>query len=487
LVLISITRTARLPHRPDGFQPCNQITDSRFPMREFPAARPAAQPRRRVLSVSSLTRRIKDLLESEYADVWVEGEISNLSRPGSGHVYFSLKDERCQIRCALFRGRRRWVATELEDGARVLVRARLTMYEARGDAQLVVQEVEDAGEGALRRAFEALKRKLQEEGLFDERHKRPLPVLPRRVGIITSPTGAAIRDIVATFRRRFPAIPLLVHPVSVQGERAVDDILAALQTASRDGLCDVLILARGGGSLEDLQAFNDERVARAVFECEIPVVSGVGHETDVTICDFVADQRAPTPTAAAELVSPDAGEWVARVTDTERRLIRQMLGRLEQSAQRVDWLSRLIVHPRQQLKARAERLQAVSDAHVGAMRSALQARRLNFLPLPARLLQSGPSGRLQAAGSQLKYCQQRLQRAMSTGLSRRRQALEHAMRRLDSVNPLSVIARGYAMVTQPDSGGVIRSIDQAQVGDPVEVRLSDGRLQCSVTGKRAND
>jgi exodeoxyribonuclease VII large subunit len=273
----------------------------------------------------------------------------------------------------------------------------------------------------------------------------------------------------------------------VQGERAVDEICAALQSASRDGLCDVLILARGGGSLEDLQAFNDERVARAVFDCEVPVVSGVGHETDITICDFVADRRAPTPTAAAELVSPDATEWAARVTQTEQRLIRRMQSRLEQSAQRVDWLSRLIVHPRQQLKARAERLQAISDAHLGAMRSALQARRLAFLPLPARLMQSGPSGRLQAAGSQLKHCGQRLHRAMGNDLSRRRQALEHAMTRLDSVNPLSVIARGYAMVTEVDTGSVIRSIDQAQAGDAVDVRLSDGHLQCSVTGKRADE
>jgi len=456
-------------------------------MREFPAAGPVEQPRRRVFSVSALNRRIKDLLESEFPQVWVEGEVSNVSRPGSGHIYFSLKDEQCQIRCALFRGRSRYVATDLVDGAQVLVRARLTMYEVRGDTQLVVQEVEDAGEGALRRAFEALKRKLQDEGLFDEEHKRPLPVLPKRVGVITSPTGAAIRDILATFRRRFPSIPLLVHPVSVQGERAVAEICDALDTASRLAECDVLILARGGGSLEDLQAFNDERVARSVFACDIPVVCGVGHETDVTICDFVADRRAPTPTAAAELVSPSAAEWLEDVAHTERQLIKLMTSRLEQTAQRVDWLSRLLVHPRQQLRARAERLQSVFNALAAGMRSRLQARRLTFLPLPARLMQAAPSSRLMAAGNRLERLDQRVQQAMKSTLSTRHQALERAVSRLDSVNPLAVLARGYALVTEPRTHAVVKSVDQARVDDDVDVRLADGSLRCTVRRKHADD
>lgn len=456
-------------------------------MREFPAASPVEQPPRRVFSVSSLNRRIKDLLESELPQVWVEGEVSNLSRPGSGHVYFSLKDEQCQIRCALFRGRSRYVATDLVDGAQVLVRARLTMYEARGDTQLVVQEVEDAGEGALRRAFEALKRKLQDEGLFDERHKLPLPVLPGRVGIITSPTGAAIRDILATFKRRFPAIPLLVHPVSVQGGNAVGEICEALQTASRLAWCDVLILARGGGSLEDLQAFNDERVARAVFDCAIPVVCGVGHETDITICDFVADRRAPTPTAAAELVSPNAVEWLEGVAQKELRLLKLMNSRLEQTGQRVDWLSRLIVHPRQQLRGRSERLQATFSSLIGGMRARLQARRLAFMPLPARLLQSNPSARLVAAGNRLERVDRRCHQAVSAVLSTRQRALERAVSRLDSVNPLAVLARGYAMVTEPRTHAVVKSIDQVGVDTKVDVRLSDGNLRCVITDKHSDD
>lgn len=456
-------------------------------MREFPAANPVDQPRRRVFSVSSLNRRIKSLLESELPQVWVEGEISNLSRPGSGHIYFSLKDDQCQIRCALFRGRGRHVTTGLAEGAQVLVRARLTMYEVRGDAQLVVQYVEAAGEGALRRAFEALKHRLHEEGLFDERHKLPLPRLPKRVGIITSPTGAAIRDILATLKRRFPAVPLLIHPVSVQGDRAVDEICGALSTAARRRECDALLLVRGGGSLEDLQAFNDERVARAVFDCTIPVVCGVGHETDVTICDFVADRRAPTPTAAAELISPDAAEWLEGVAGTELRLVRRMNGLLEAHAQRVDWLSRLIVHPRQQLRARAERLQATVKSLTGSLRSNLQARRLAFMPLPARLMQSNPAFRLGAAGNRLERIDERVRQGMQAKLAARQQSLERAVSRLDGVNPLAVLARGYAMVTEPDTGAVIKRVHQSRVDSEIDVRISDGRLRCVVRQKHTDD
>lgn len=275
--------------------------------------------------------------------------------------------------------------------------------------------------------------------------------------------------------------------MSVQGERAVAEICDALDTASRLAECDVLILARGGGSLEDLQAFNDERVARAVFACDIPVVCGVGHETDVTICDFVADRRAPTPTAAAELVSPNAAEWLEDVAHTERQLIKLMTSRLEQTAQRVDWLSRLIVHPQQQLRARAERLQSGFNALAAGMRSRLQARRLAFLALPARLMQAAPSSRLMAAGNRLERLDQRVQQAMKSTLSTRRQALERAVSRLDNVNPLAVLARGYALVTEPRTHAVVKSVDQARVNADVDVRLADGSLRCTVRRKHADD
>ncbi|MGA8262081.1 MAG: exodeoxyribonuclease VII large subunit [Arenicellales bacterium] len=456
-------------------------------MREFPAATPSDRPRREVFSVSALNRRLKDLLESGFPQVWVEGEISNLSRPGSGHVYFSLKDDRGQIRCALFRGRGQYVNVDLIDGARVLVRARLTLYELRGDVQLVVQHVEDAGEGALRRAFEALKRRLRDEGLFDERHKQQIPVLPARVGIITSPTGAAVRDILATFRRRFPAIPLLIHPVSVQGFKAVDEICEALRIASGRRECDVLILARGGGSLEDLQAFNDERVARAVFQCTVPVVCGVGHETDLTICDFVADRRAPTPTAAAELVSPNAQEWLQNVSQMGARLATLVSRRLEQMSQHVDWLSRLITHPRRQLRARGDRLQASFNALTGAMRSELQAHRLHAMSVSNRLIHDNPGARAASLSHRVALLEERARQRIRLGQTTRRQRLEHAVSRLNGLSPLAVLGRGYAVVTDPRSRKLIKSVDQTAVEGDVDVRLLDGSLGCVVKSKRPND
>jgi exodeoxyribonuclease VII large subunit len=303
-------------------------------VRELPTPVPTPVPGQRdVYSVSRLNAEARRLLEASFREVWVEGEISNLSRPGSGHIYFTLKDDTAQVRCALFRQRRDVLALEPEAGARVLVRARVTLYENRGDFQLVVQHLEDAGEGALLRAFEQLKRKLESEGLFEPGRKRELPRFPRRVGIITSATGAAVRDVIATFRRRCPAVPLLIYPSAVQGAAAVPELLAALAAAQQRAECDALIVTRGGGSLEDLQAFNDESVARAIAAASIPIVSGVGHDIDFTISDFVADRRAPTPTAAAELLSPDAAEWISALAAVRRQICRNVRASLENGAQ----------------------------------------------------------------------------------------------------------------------------------------------------------
>src|SRR5512139_1014738 len=266
------------------------MADSWFDDEATPAA-----PVREVLSISQLNAQARMLLERGLGTVWLEGEISNLDRPASGHWYFSLKDEAAQVRCAMFRSRSMLVRFPVKDGARVLARGRVSLYEARGEFQVVVDHLEEAGEGALRRRFEELKKKLLAEGLFDAGRKQALPTLPRRIGVITSPTGAALRDVLHILRRRFPAIPVLIYPVAVQGENAPREIVQALQLAGRRAECDVLVLARGGGSLEDLLAFNDEAVARAIHACPIPLISGVGHETDFTIADFVADERAPTP------------------------------------------------------------------------------------------------------------------------------------------------------------------------------------------------
>jgi exodeoxyribonuclease VII large subunit len=303
------------------------------------ATTPRTAPARETYTVSRLNREARALLEGSFPPILVEGEISNLARPASGHVYFCLKDAHAQVRCALFRSQLRSTAFAPRDGMHVVARARVTLYEGRGEYQLIVEQLEDAGEGQLRRAFDALKVKLAAEGLFDLVRKRALPRLPKRIGLITSPTGAVLHDILTTLRRRFPAIPVLLYPVPVQGKNAAIPIAQALHVAGTRRECDVLILARGGGSLEDLWGFNEEVVARAIVACPIPVVSGVGHETDFTIADLAADLRAPTPTAAAELASPDQTEWLDRLRAGEARLVRGMRDRLRERAQHLDWSS----------------------------------------------------------------------------------------------------------------------------------------------------
>src|SRR5271167_2003565 len=299
---------------------------------------PVARPDRDVYSVSRLNREVRVLLERGFASLWLEAEISNFSRPSSGHWYFSLKDAAAQVRCAMFRQRNMLCSFTARDGQKVLVRARIGLYEPRGEYQLIVDHMEDAGLGALKRLFEELSAKLKQEGLFDAERKRPLPSLPRRIGIITSPTGAAVRDILHVLARRFPAAAVLIYPVAVQGAQAAPEIIAALKLAGRRAECDVLILARGGGSLEDLWAFNDEALARAIAASPIPVVSGIGHEVDVTIADFAADVRAPTPSAAAEIVVPDADEWLASLSRLGQRLQRALRHGMDAQRERLRWI-----------------------------------------------------------------------------------------------------------------------------------------------------
>src|ERR1700683_1480816 len=314
--------------------------------------------KRDVYSVSRLNREVRVLLERGFGTLWVEAEISNFSRPSSGHWYFSLKDANAQVRCAMFRQRNMLCALSARDGQKVLVRARIGLYEPRGEFQLVVEHMEDAGLGALKRQFEELSARLKAEGLFAAERKRPLPALPRRIGVITSPSGAAVRDILHVLARRFPAVAVMIYPVAVQGAQAPAEIFAALALACRRADCDVLILARGGGSLEDLWAFNDERLARAIVASPIPVISGIGHEIDFTIADFAADVRAPTPSAAAELVVPDAQEWLTAFVRLGSRLERCMRRRLEEHGERLRWLAgrAALVSPTARLGAHAQRL-----------------------------------------------------------------------------------------------------------------------------------
>jgi exodeoxyribonuclease VII large subunit len=437
-----------------------------------------------IYSISRLNREVKSLLDASFPLIWVEGEISNLARPSSGHLYFSLKDGGAQVRCALFRGQARALRAQPREGMQVLARARATLYEGRGEFQLVIHYLEEAGEGALRRAFEALKAKLAAEGLFDEQLKRPPPLWPRRIGVITSPTGAAVRDVVTTLRRRCPAVPVLIYPVPVQGAGAGERIAAALRLASERAECDCLILARGGGSLEDLWAFNEEVVARAIRDCAIPVICGVGHEIDFTIADLAADRRAPTPTAAAELATPDSAELAERLAAYGQRLRRLVANRLTDRFQRVDWVAGRLVHPSRRLADMdrrvaelARRLRLAAAAHRGRLHSAV-------LRAEGRLSARAPAARLAAVRTRSAHAGRALRRAMALVIERGHARARAAGQRLTSVSPLATLERGYAIVQRADDGSVVRSAAALKPGERTATRLADGVVDSRVEGTR---
>ena len=458
------------------------MADSWFDDEATPAA-----PAREVLSISQLNAQARMLLERGLGTVWLEGEISNLARPASGHWYFSLKDEAAQVRCAMFRSRSQLVRFPVKDGARVLARGRVSLYEARGEFQVVVDHLEEAGEGALRRRFEELKKKLLAEGLFDAGRKQALPTLPRRIGVITSPTGAALRDILHILRRRFPAIPVLIYPVAVQGEAAPREIVQALQLADARRDCDVLIVARGGGSLEDLMAFNDEAVARAIFACGLPIISGVGHETDVTITDFVADERAPTPSGAAERCVPDSAEYLRALGALERNLAQAMQRKLNALRLIVRQWERSLnqLSPRARLQQHAQRLDELEQRLRRAVHSRLDRARVRLANAERLLAHSSPARRLQPLRQRLDVAQRRLPVAMQRRLQASRDRLEQAMRTLNAVSPLATLDRGYAIVTV---GGahVVTDASTLAPGTQIEARVARGSVQATVTGVNAS-
>ncbi|HKQ30578.1 MAG TPA: exodeoxyribonuclease VII large subunit, partial [Burkholderiales bacterium] len=452
--------------------------------RSDPFTPSSASPARDVYSVSRLNREIKALLEGSFPILWVEGEISNLSRPASGHAYFSLKDGQAQVRCCLFRGQMRGSNVALKDGLRVVVRARVSLYEQRGDFQLIAEHVEEAGEGALRQAFEMLKQRLAQEGLFDVAHKKPLPRLPRRIGLITSSSGAVVHDILTTLRRRFPAIAVALYPVPVQGDGAAQKIAAAIAFASRRGDCDALILARGGGSLEDLWPFNEEAVARAIYACTLPLVSGVGHETDFTIADLVADARAPTPTAAAEMLSPDRHDWLEQYRRLEQRLRRCMQQRLGMAAQHVDWLSARLIHPQARIETARATLRSLT-LHLRLSQGALLARLHRRLDEARADLQNrSPGLRVQAQRLRQHHLTRQLLAQTARCLERADARFKRAAQSLDTLSPLATLARGYAIVERVDDGAVMRDAASAKPGDRVRARLARGEIECRVEKTR---
>jgi exodeoxyribonuclease VII large subunit len=442
-------------------------------------------PERDIYSVSRLVRETRAVLEGSFPLLWISGEISNLAQPASGHIYFSLKDEIAQVRCAMFRMRRQQLRFQPANGQQVLVRARVSLYEARGEFQLILEHMEPAGEGALRLAFEQLKQKLGAEGLFDSDKKKPLPELPRQLGIITSPSGAAIRDLLSVLRRRFPALPVVLYPVQVQGTEAPRQIVRMLQLANRREECDVLILSRGGGSLEDLQPFNEEAVARAIHASRIPVVSGVGHEIDFTIADFVADHRAPTPSAAAELVAPDRLAWQRQLQQLGQRLSLVQLRKIEQLRDAVTGLGHRLrqQHPRQRLQQRAQRLDELGQRLCRAADLLLLHHNRRLERLQSRLQLQSPAKRLQRLRLLHETYEQRLHRGMRQRLEAAKTRLVQQARDLHTLSPLNTLGRGYAILTREQDGRILRAATDVDAGDSIKARLAKGGLRCKVIAR----
>jgi exodeoxyribonuclease VII large subunit len=436
---------------------------------------------RDIYSVSRLNREVRVLLERGFGSIWLEAEISNLAKPSSGHWYFSLKDATAQVRCCMFRQRNMLCAFAARDGQKVLVRARIGLYEPRGEYQLVIEHMEDSGLGALKRRFEELSAKLAAEGLFAVERKRALPMIPKRIGVITSPTGAAIRDILHVLARRFASVPVLIYPVAVQGSAAAAEIVAAVRTAGRRAECDVLILARGGGSLEDLWAFNDEVLARAIAASPIPIVSGIGHEIDFTIADFAADVRAPTPSAAAELAVPDGEEWLASLTRLAQRLQRGLKRRVEAQHERLRWLigRAALVSPGARLAQQTQRLDDLEQRMFRALRQVLADRRSALGERRSRLWQLSPVARLRSAAARQAALYARLRAAALARLHLARERLSPLARTLNAVSPLATLDRGYAIVSLT-SGAIVRSAAEVNAGTPIEVRLAIGKIRAKV-------
>jgi exodeoxyribonuclease VII large subunit len=439
-------------------------------------------PATAAISVSQLNRRVKTLIEQGMARLWVEGEISNLSRPASGHIYLSLKDDTAQVSAAWFRQRQRGPAIGFKNGDRVLAYGRVSIYEARGNYQLIIEQMEAAGEGVLKRRFDALKLKLAGEGLFDEDRKQALPELPHRIGIITSPTGAAIRDILSILGRRFPAVPVVIYPAAVQGDAAPGELVAALATAVQRDECDVLIMSRGGGSLEDLWAFNDEQLARAIADCRLPVISAVGHEIDFTIADFVADVRAPTPSGAAEIIVPNQEDWLRQISGLAARMARVGQRALEDRAQELDWLGRRLVasSPAATLRRQRDSLREQSGRLSSAIRQRLLLQQNMLQETSGELMKLSPALSVQRSIGRLQQLRQRLATSTRNRVSDANHRIALLGRALNSVSPLATLDRGYAIVKREDSGVVLTNAADIEPGNDIRAQLSRGEFIATV-------
>ncbi len=435
-----------------------------------------------IFTISRLNQTVRQLLEMEMGQIWLTGEISNLSQPSSGHWYFTLKDDRAQVRCAMFRNSNRRVTLRPQNGQQVLVRATITLYEPRGDYQLIIESMQDAGDGLLQQQFELLKQTLAAEGLFEQSHKQLLPSPAKRVGVVTSSTGAALHDILQVLQRRDPSLPIVIYPTTVQGVDAPLQIVRAITLANQRAECDVLIVGRGGGSLEDLWCFNDERVARAIFNSQIPIVSAVGHEVDVTIADFVADLRAPTPSAAAELVSRNQLELLRQIQNQQQRLEMAMDYYLAQKNQTITRIAHRLQqqHPHLRLARQQTALMKLRRRLDDSIQTRLKRLLNQSERLQQRLMQTQPENRIHRYQQQLQQQQYRLQQALERQLGTTKQQFGIACSQLEAVSPLATLARGYS-VAQTDSGEVLKKTSQIKKGAILTTRLQDGWVESQVT------
>lgn len=426
-----------------------------------------------IITVSTLTYMVKKSLETEFPSIWVEGELVNVKRYPSGHLYFSLKDEKSQVSCVMFAGLNRFLDFAPKDGLQVKVRAKVSLYQERGQFQLLIELMESTGDGALKRAFEILKQKLFAEGLFSEKAKKVIPPFPTHIGVVTSPKGAAIKDILTTLKRRFPCIPVILYPTAVQGSKAAAEICHAIQLANQHAICDVLIVGRGGGSLQDLQAFNEESVARAIYASNIPIVSAVGHEIDITIADFVADVRAATPTAAAELVSPAQDVILKQVHTYQIHLQQAMLAQINNATEKLDWLRKSLKSPQEYLEIHMQKLDTLARRLQLAIAYHLKHTHHTLLNMQHRLWQYHPQYPLVQYETMLKNLFHRLEKSMDIFMHARLTELSHLAELLQTLSPLQILARGYAIVKNKENA-VISDAVQLSMDEEIKTYFAKG-------------
>jgi len=435
-----------------------------------------------ILQVSELTRKVRFILESELNTVWLTGEISNFVAASSGHWYLSLKDNKSQVRCAMFKGNNRRVRLQPRNGQQVLVRAKVSLYEPRGDFQLIIEQMEDAGEGLLRQQYEQLKTKLNALGVFSQDHKQTIPEHIHSVGIITSPTGAAVKDILSVLKRRNPNINAIIYPALVQGEYASNDICHAIAQANSRQECDVLIVGRGGGSLEDLWPFNEESVVQAIYDSNLPIISAVGHEIDTTLSDYVADLRAATPSAAAELVASDSSELLTKITTLQQRLIHSINRKNSTLLQQKNYIQHRLaqVHPEQQLRIQQQKHDELSLRLSATMQRLMVQSALQPKQLQQRLNQLSPIKVITKQQNVIKQQEQRLLQTMQNNLQNKRESFVHLIEQIQLVSPLATIARGYS-ITRGGNSQVIKSVSQVEVNDEITIQVTDGSIKARVS------